>query len=560
MIRQIYEDTKDLESLAKIYKDGKKEIYKLENEIETLKEEKNKINTSELSRKIEELENELQIITKELECNKIIENKCFSLKELENILDNIMDEHICLEKCLGFMNNLITIFNISNKQLEDIFNLKKEEETFKIIKISNEIEELFKICKSKLFFRDLEMEFKSRMKSELITANKITKTVEDSGILTSNNTTTTISAVPFDIECFTASNFLYIVFPLENILTFDQLIIKNPKLETFSSLENSFKFTANFILFVLRNNLSHSFINDCYSMTDLIENNKKLKNTEFYIENIEEWALDCVMKEIISIPKNKISMDDLHNINDGLSGILISNSYYKLLNLKNFIENSKSARKNKAILFYEKSIMKFFSLDKIDKDNIFITYSDISHFTKKFDDFRYYDQLISIREELYCKMLNLSTELTLDLSQSTLILKSKIKQLQFDFYENIKNFVSKNTQKFFKIQFFEKLYENFINILLKQQKMPQKLSISDKEKLKEISQYLLDISFELGTDSISNYCKIASLYECLDSSIDDLIDLYEFGSISLDDSELKIIVQILFEDSESKNCFINRLS
>lgn len=531
-IRQLFEETKGLEGLARMYRDGKREILQLESEIEMLREERSGLNISGLDKQIEGCVGELNIIAKEIDCNKIIENKCISLDELGKALDVIMDESLCLEKCLGFMDNLIATFSISNAQAEEHLKLRREEECFKLIKISNEAEELFRMSKSRPFFRRLESDFKSRVKEELE------------------------GAVPFDVEVFSASGTLYVVFPSEGSPESDEVRMQGLCRETFSSLVEPFNTTVGCILFILKANLAHSFIRDNYSMVDLAENNKKLEGTEFHIENVEEWALDCVMKDVASIPRTKVDVDDICPVDDGVSGAFVSNSYSRLMRLSKFIESSNSARKEKARAFYDKTVLKFFDLGRVrEAGDAFVMYSDVSHFIKKHAGSRCSEDLGRAREELFHKIMDLSTSLDIDLSQSVLTLKARIKQRQFDFYESVGKFVHEKARKFFKIQFFERLYGNFLGTVIR----PQKLSTSDKNVLKELAQYLLDISFEIGSEAIANYCKIAALCECLDSSLEELIELYEFGGISLGSSELRMVVRIMFEESELRESFINRL-
>ncbi|ELA42869.1 uncharacterized protein VICG_00184, partial [Vittaforma corneae ATCC 50505] len=403
-----------------------------------LKEERSGLNINVLNKQIEEGECELNSIVKEIDCGKIIEGKCMSLYELERALDLIMDENLCLEKCRGFMNSLVCVFNISSLQMEKYFKTQKEEESFKIIKVSKEIEELFRMSKSRSFFRNLECDLKSRAKEELE------------------------GAVPFDVEVFSTNDSLYIVFPSENSSDGDEINVQGLRKETFSSLVESFSTTIGCVLFILKANLAHSFAKDNYSMVDLVENNKKLEGSEFHIENIEEWTLDCVMKDILNIPKARIDAKDLYLIEDGVSGEFVSNPYHRLIMLSKFIEKSHSARKEKAKVFYDKAVLKFFDLNRVHGvGDAFVMYSDISHFVKKCANFKYSEDLSKVREDLFCKILDLSTALDIDLALSILTLKARIKQKQFDFYENVGKFVPRKAHKFFKIQFFERLYDSF---------------------------------------------------------------------------------------------------
>lgn len=112
-------------------------------------------------------------------------------------------------------------------------------------------------------------------------------------------------------------------------------------------------------------------------MADLIKNNKKVESAEFNIENIEEWALDCVMKDTASISKIPFNGEVIHLINDGHSGNFISNSQFKPLKLKKIIANSKSNRMEKATVYYDKAVLKFFIPERIHcVEDTFIIYSE----------------------------------------------------------------------------------------------------------------------------------------------------------------------------------------
>lgn len=532
-IRRLFNETKGLESLAKMYKEGKRSIFQLEDEIDALKIEKSAINIFSVDEQIKECERELEELNREIVCKKIISNKCMSLKELEKALDTIMDEALCLDKCLGFMDNLLILFNISCAQLEKNFQLQKEGENFKVIRLSREIEELFQMSKERPFFKDLESEFKLRVKEELG------------------------RTVPFDVDTFSTNGFLYFIFPTEEPTIEDEVVAQDPVPVTLSSLQANFDITINSIIFILKANLTKYFIEDDYTMIDLAANNEKLKGTGFYIENLEEWALDTVMKDVVNILKNRSSSDDVHLIEDGISGKYISQNYYRLLRLYKFIDRSKSSRKTKALAFYNKMLLRFFKIEHPrDPRDAFMMYSDISHFFKSFSSFEYLELISKAREELFYKIIDMSTDFTVDLSLPSLTLKASIKRKQFDFYENLENFVAPKTIKFFKIQFFEKLYEVFLGNVFSRS---AKLSTAEKNVLKEVSQYLLDISFEIGTESIANYSKVASFHECIDSTLEEVKELYECGDINLEPFELKMLLRIVFDDSELRNSFISSL-
>ncbi|KAM0681732.1 hypothetical protein GINT2_000246 [Glugoides intestinalis] len=531
-IEKVFKDIIGLDALAKMYRQGKREINDLEDAIALLKEERAGLNVSQFDVKIKEYESKLEMLTKELECDAIVKNTCLSLDELKRALGVILDESICLEKSLEFMKTLVVSFEISNFTLETVFKIEKEEEHFTVIKISKETEDLLKMLSGRTFLRDAENAFKSIISSEIN------------------------DAVPFDVEIFSSEDDLYLVFPSEESLTEDKMKINYLKRETFESFFNGFRATAKSILTVLKANFSRCFIRDSYSREDILLNNEKLKGTDFYIEGIEEWTLDIVMKEVTSLSKASKNVNELHQVDDHYSGKFVSSSYNRLIRLTRFINESASKRKEKAQAFFEKAISVSFDIkDTLTLQELFIAYSDISHFTKKYKQTSYTDALDSKREELFYQILKKATKINIDLSDPVLYSKSKIKQMQFDFDENLENFVAQQTCKFFKIQFFEKLYGNFLEFVLK----PRKISADDKIKLKDLAQYLLDISFEIGTESIVNYSQISSLYEIFDSSLEEIIELYKFGTINLKKHDLRTLIRFIFDDTDVRKEFIDIL-
>ena len=314
--------------------------------------------------------------------------------------------------------------------------------------------------------------------------------------------------------------------------------------------------TFNIILTIIKKNLSTNLIIDQYSMEDASLNNDRLKDTPFYISDIQEWVLDIVMKESINISKSEVDSENVIETNDPKLGKFISEAYSKLLKLHRLLLISSSKRKEKAMSMFNKCILKFFNSERcLYLKDLFVLYSDISHFIKKHDDFEYIEQLGTIREEVFYKILKQSTVLDIDLDLSNLMLKARIKQKEFDFEELLVSFVSVQTQKFFKIQFFEKLFESFASLVIK----PKKINEKDKSTLKELAQYLIDISYEIDSKLINNLEKISSIYKVLDSSLQTTIDLYESDEFNLSKSELRGIIRNIFEDSALRENFIEQL-
>jgi len=526
-INQLFEETKGLKTIAKMYRDGKAQIYSLETEIDSLKQERNTLDLSELNSRIGDCEDRLSSITKEVDCNKIMENKCISLGELEKALDTIIDENVCMEKCLEFMRSLVVVFNISAAQAERSFGVATEATGFRVVKVNREIEELFRLSKSRTVHRGLEMGFKSHMKRELG------------------------GAVPLEVEAFEAEAGLYAVLPAASAGE-DDFSAGAVRKRSFSALKEAFPVTVECILFLLKNSLMQAFTAEGYGKEELARNNERLEGTSFHIANLEEWALDAVMKEAVQASKAKVDAEDLQP----MEGRYVSRGYSRLLRLGGLIDDSASERREKARQFYERIVVKFFDCGRVHSpEDAFVLYSDVTDYAKRFPDFTYVDRLALARDDFFYEIVCQSTAVELDLGQPVLQLKAKVKQRQISFNECLERFVGEKTQKFFKVQFFEKLYERFLGWVVGL----GRLRGEEVNSIKELAQYLMDISFEVGSEAISSYGKVGSLYECLDSTLEEIIELYEFGGVSLDDVELRKVVEMMFEDSGLREDLISRL-
>lgn len=531
-INRLFEEVNGLDSLSKIYKSGKKDIEQLEDEINELKRLRNTIDTHSLDDEISKYEHMLEEIIKEIECISIMKNTCVSISELEKALSVIDDSEKCLEKCIGFMNSLFTVFTLTSESVECIFNIEREEYNLFVMKINKDVEKLLSLAKKKDFFNDLQHNLKHIL------------------------STTIKGCVPYDTDIFLSDDSLYLIFPSDESSTDECFKISNLCKSSFGSISSEFPMLSESILLILKSNLSKSLFRDEYSLVDIIENNKKMENTPSHIEDVNEWALDMAIKETNSVCKNGDRSKDLCSIDSGVSGKYISTECSKLFKILKFIRKSTSQRKEKATVFYNRAVMKFFSIERCDTlVDYFMMYSDITYFIKKTDDSKLSDEMNKIREDIFYKIMKTSTIIDVDLNEPILRLKANIKQKQFDFDENVDSFISPQTQKFFKIQFFEKIYAGFIGIILK----PRKYSVKDKETLKELAQYLMDISFELDPESILNYEKIASFSSILGSSLEEVIEMYECGQINLDKNELRSFVRFGFEDSDIREGFINML-
>lgn len=531
-ISLLFEELRCLESISKIYLDSKREISILADEIESLKREKNSIDTQSIDDRIRDAENELGTVLKDLECSKLLNNVCLSVGELKKLFGEVSDDLTCLEKSVEFMRNLVIGFVLSSQAVSLFFNVFGEEDSYSVVKIDKDIERLLEMIREREFYKSALSEFRNMMKLELK------------------------ATTPFDLELFTTKKHIFIVFPSKEEVSQDQLFVEDVARSSFGRLFSDFTLTMSCILLMLKDNLSKAIVRDDYSLIDIVENNRKLENTDFYIKNVDEWIIDVVMKHVISVSRQKRVSCGVVPIEDPVSGKHVSEDYFLVLRCLRFIEGSASKRKGKAMDVFSRSILKFFSSENcMTIRDYFVMYSDLTHFVKKHEEFIYFEDLSKAREETFYKILDVSTVVDFDLSLSVLMLKAKIKQLQFEFEEDVRDFISEQTQEFFRIQFFERLYDSFIAFVLK----PKKYSDNEKNTLKELAQYLLDISYGIESECIFNFRRVASLCEMLGSSMDQIIALYSSEDTSLEKTELRTFIRIFFDSSPQRDRFLDTL-
>lgn len=530
-LNRLFKELKDFESISKMYLSSKKEANMLINEIEKLKRERNMIDPGEIENRIKAVENELMSISRELECSELLKNVCLSIDELEHVFRNIPDEKVCFEKAEDFMKTLISSYVLSNYTVFECFNLKLEEDFFHIVKISGEIENFFNIMKNKSFYKVILNEFKSMVKAELN------------------------QAVPFDLNLFMSNYGILLIFPLNEEFLQEEDDFKAVDVSkcTFLEVSKNFKVTAECILSIAKDNLAACLIKDNYHIKDVEENNKQFENTDFYIKNVNEWIVDVSMRKLVEFTKKRDFVDTVL-IEDKLSGDYVSNEYFLLCRCQGFIFSTDSQRREKAMSIFSKAILRFFSIDNCSiLRDYFVTYSDLTHFIKKNKDFVFLSDLDRTREDLFYKILEYSTNIDIDLNQSVLMSKARLKQIQVEFEDLVHDFIGKNTQKFFIIQFFERLYNLWIKHLL----APKIYNGREKADLKSILKYLMEISYAIEPDYITNYKKISNLYEFVDCELEKIKDMFYNDEISLDKFELRSVLRNFHESSAERDHFLD---
>lgn len=164
-------------------------------------------------------------------------------------------------------------------------------------------------------------------------------------------------------------------------------------------------------------------------------------------------------------------------------------------------------------------------------------------------------QLSSLRENLYDEIINKTAELTKNLQDSLLLLKVYFKGKHFDFVESVKKFVPKNSQISFEINYFNILYTNVVDNIL----CMRFISVETINDLADLLKYLIDMSFNISKECISNFEKINSTFIIFSNDLDSAIEMYKQGKINLKNDELIYLISLVFKTSKKRTLFLESL-
>ena len=117
------------------------------------------------------------------------------------------------------------------------------------------------------------------------------------------------------------------------------------------------------------------------------------------------------------------------------------------------------------------------------------------------------------------------------------------------------DFVSDKTQNFFKIQFFEKFYDVWINNIIS----PDHLTGYNRNFLSSLIKYLLDLSFEFSEENISNWTKLSNLNDILSMDISTIYENFKGSRLMFTNSELKNIIFKYYENCMEKDKLLKKL-
>lgn len=543
-INKKFAKLKDFESIAKIYKESKREIGILGLEIESLKKERGSIDLKPIEDEISILQNELKDIDRDIECSRLMESVCLSYRDLESVFKNFEDPEICLKAALDLMKSMITTSIFKNSDAtSDVFINNR---LIGKIKIDVEIEKLFNMTISKQMNDSIISELRLILKNDL----------EGFG--------------PADLRLFIQDKYMIILFPIKEIDSKDDnssfntstysisktdLKPGNFRNSTFDEFINNSKTVSETIILILKDNLINSLFSKNTTIEYIQECNRMLQKTQYFVESVDEWILDVYMKRTLGYCKSRNLEVVVPNYDD-FSGSFISDQYASVFNGYNLIQNINSKRKDKARIILEKSFLSFFDLNNcVSIKDLFVSYSDITHFFRKFTFLTNLENFNIIKESLFYQILTQACDFKIkksDLLNNLLMLKAKIKQRQVEFEENIKDFISLKTQSFFRIQYFEKFIDTTLNSL-------RDLDTNDTEKdlvrgsASAVLKYILDLCYDLGPENIINYNKASKLVFILKDDGKEILEAENYGFTKMEIARIHTVFFKNVERSKKNN-------
>lgn len=148
-----------------------------------------------------------------------------------------------------------------------------------------------------------------------------------------------------------------------------------------------------------------------------------------------------------------------------------------------------------------------------------------------------------------------STVIEKSLQENSLILKVYFKEKHFDFLESLKVYVPKNCYVLFETTFFNLIYTNVVNNILC-------MTFLENEKIRELSdslKYLIEMSYNISKENILSFKRINSVYIILTNDLGKISDIYLSRKLYLDNTEVIILINLIFKESKAKKLLIYRI-
>lgn len=533
-IKRLLGEISDLGALAATYCRKKKELKKLSGDIERLREERRSIDIAPLKEEIKGLETEYTQIFHRIDQLNVESRVCTTTKDLQHVLETVGSKKIHVSQCTEFMKRQITAFCLAGRTAESVFNLTEDAAGGLVcVQISKDLETLLSLATKHSLLDDMRGQF------QLLFRNEIGR------------------HVPCDFSPFVGDSSLFLVFRTSRPAATDPILAEQVRRSSFERILKAMPKTAGVILSVIKDNLSRRVADGGCSAADLERNNDVFKDTEFWIQNLDEWASDLAVRRVLTLSRTRTESMGMCKGLDSLakteSGVYLSRQYASIRNCVGAIRPGQKDREKSAL---SGAIMKFFdSRPKTDIKDLFVAYSDITYQIKHDPEFVFIHTLQNNRESLFIEILGRAAAVDLDLDSSSLMAKARLKGAYCDFIENVDLFIDEGVKPFFTDQFFSTLSCNLLNFMLR----PKKYTAEERECLADTVQYFLDLSFECRADRSEGLCKLEDMLFVVNSPMESVIASFSSGSIRLDKSEMRTAMRMFFEPGQARDQFLDSI-
>ncbi|KAL6121534.1 hypothetical protein NUSPORA_01538 [Nucleospora cyclopteri] len=515
------ESLRNLKEILNKYKLTKEQIMKLQSEIEAQKKERGIINIKSLTEKREKLEAEYKKIIQQVEAENLASSDCKNFKEIKKYLENLSNTKLLKEKCILFCKRNIELHyaktNLSKENIKCVICIKKE------------LEEFFTAISNKAFYSDVLNCYKTTIKQIM------------------NN------YVPADVEMCENKESIFICIDSEDKNVFGSSYeFTDLNKIAFDEFLRNFPAVSISIGEILKNNLTERIVEEKFSPERILKNNKLFENTRYFSKNINEYVVDCIMKCVLKLTREKINEDDVFLLPD--EGKYVSKSFIKLTKCITLLKKTETKRMQKAVELIQKSVLRYFSTPYDELELLFILYADISRFVEDFYEFST-EKLSHIKLDLKEKLLTKSSDFQINLNNETIQNKAILSKTHYEFEQNCKKYVKLDQKTGFNSAFFSLFYSNFINFVIK----ARKYSKEEKNELYDISRYMLELSYNQTPSNIASYDEMLSLSNVLKSDIYELFELFNMGNIHLNKYDLKMAIKVLFNDSPQRDLLLEKI-
>lgn len=263
----------------------------------------------------------------------------------------------------------------------------------------------------------------------------------------------------------------------------------------------------------IKDTLLHALRSGCFEYRTLSAFMDCFRETSLYVQDLENWALDVLLKEIIRVSRNgdKIVVQD-SRANNNVK--FYRESVGRMGRIYCKVYENRSDRKEKALEISKRALQKHLArlMQSTSVDDLFVTFNSILHLETKAASTDIAHVCVDAKEAAFLAIINESA-LRPEHYTSVADAMIHIKKTISEFFDAIAKFLDEKRQRFFKITFFEKSFSNFIQHVYGL----QTTSRSDAETLGIIGEYVMS-QCVLPPRELSNYNKMACLTKILSST------------------------------------------